>query len=141
MMEKFHMTKSLTGNAALVNPGFDKPPENPLSLLQKWLDTAEKLVNEPKSLILSTVDTLNRPSSRVLLTDCDDTGIYFGTSDSSTKAKDLQTNPWAAGTLWWRETIQQVNFCGKVMQLSNDKSDAMFQARPREDQAVTFITK
>lgn len=140
--ETFKMARSLTGNAALVDSGLDKPPSNPLLLLQKWLEMADKLVNEPRSLVLSTVNKFNRPSSRViLLTDCDDTGILFGTSDSSAKVRDLQTNPWMAGTLWWRETIQQVNFYGIVTPLSNEKSDNMFQARPREGQAVTVIAK
>lgn len=136
------MTKSLTGNPALANSGFDTPPSNPLLMLQKWLEVADKLVNEPRSLVLSTVDISGRPSSRVvLLTDCDNGGIIFGTSSNSAKGKDLQTNTWAAGTLWWRETVQQINFRGKAIKLSKEKSDEMFQARPREGQAVTVISE
>ena len=61
------MTQSLTGNPTLVDPGFDTPPSNPMSLFQRWLEEAEKVnVQEPRALILSTINTQMRPSSRVV---------------------------------------------------------------------------
>jgi len=137
------MTKTLTGDPTLVESGFDDPPSNPLVLLNKWLQTADKLgVNEPKGISLSTVDGYGRPSSRVvLLKDCDERGVIFGTSQESAKGKDLEVNPWAAGTLWWRETVQQVNFQGRVVKLSPEISDQMFGERTRDAQAIAVISK
>jgi dihydrophenazinedicarboxylate synthase len=61
------ITQSLTGNPNLVDPGFCNPPANPLALFQKWLEEAERLaVKEPRALILSTVNKLGHPSSRVV---------------------------------------------------------------------------
>ncbi|MDF3033660.1 MAG: pdxH [Alphaproteobacteria bacterium] len=137
------MTTTLTGNPSLVTPNFDAPASNPLLMLKDWLKEAERLrINEPRSLVLSTVNQSGRPSSRVVfLRDCDDEGIVFATSQVSAKGKDLILNPWAAGTLWWRETLQQINFQGRAIQLSSEKSDDIFQTRTREAQSVAVISQ
>ena len=133
---------SLTGNPILSHSEFD-PPNNPLVLLDTWLKTADNLkVSEPRGFVLSTIDTSGRPSSRVvLLKASDEKGIIFTTSKESAKGKDLEFNPWAAGTLWWKETIQQVNFTGQVSRLSEKVADNIFQERTREAQAVSAISK
>jgi pyridoxamine-phosphate oxidase len=120
---------------------FEKPPANPLSLMKYWIDKAEKAnVIEPRSLVLSTIEDSRLPSSRVvLMTNCDDTGVIFGTSEKSNKGKAIAVNPWVAGTLWWRETLQQINFRGKVSKLSDKESDNMFHERPRAGQVVTIL--
>lgn len=112
-------------------------------MLQDWLNAADRLnVHEPRGLVLSTVDISGKPSSRVvLLKECNEEGIIFATSQESPKGQNLAANPWAAGTLWWRETIQQVNFQGQVIQLSNEKSDELFMERPRSAQAVAVVSK
>lgn len=137
------MPQTLTGDPKLVNPGFDAPPTNPLLLFQKWLEEAEKLsIQEPRALILSTVNASGQPSSRVVfLRDCDERGVIFATGQTSAKGKDLALNSWAAGTLWWRETLQQINFQGQAFPLSNERSDELFQSRTREAQSVAVISK
>jgi pyridoxamine 5'-phosphate oxidase len=136
------MTATLTGNPTLVKPNFDTPPANPLIMLKEWLEEAERLgIVEPKGLILSTVNDHHHPSSRVVfLRACDEKGIIFATSENSFKGKELASNPWAAGTLWWRETLQQINFQGHVVQLSKEKSNEIFQARTREAQCVAVVS-
>lgn len=133
---------TLTGNPTLVDPGFDDPLSNPFLLFQKWLKTAHEVnVCEPYAMVLATVNAAHHPSSRVvLLKEWDETGFIFGTNQESTKGKDLQLNPWFAGTLYWRETMQQINVHGQVIQLSKEKSDALFYARTREAQAVTALS-
>ena len=137
------MIQSLTGNPNLVDSGFDNPSANPLALFQKWLEEAERLtVKEPRALVLSTTNKLGRPSSRVVfLRACDATGIIFATSASSAKGKELSSNPWAAGTLWWPETIQQINFQGQAFPLSHEKSDEIFQSRTREAQSIAAVSQ
>jgi len=133
---------SLTGNPSLVDPGFDYPPSNPIILFQHWLKNTEVLnVNEPYDIVLSTVDALQRPSSRVvLLKEINLEGIIFASSETSQKGQDLLNNSWAAGTLWWRETMQQINLQGKVSILDEKKSDSMFYERPREAQAISAVS-
>jgi pyridoxamine 5'-phosphate oxidase len=132
-----------TGNPTFIDSEFEAPPPNPLVLLNKWLESAINIgVYEPRGMVLSTVDVSGRPSSRVvLLKEFDEKGVIFGTHQESRKGKDLALNPWAAGTLWWHETIQQVNFQGYVTRLSKEKSDGLFYARIREAQAVASLSQ
>jgi len=134
---------SLTGNPQLTESGLDHPPNNPLFLLHQWLETADRIgVNEPRGFVLSTISNSGRPSTRVvLLKASDQSGIIFTTNQQSAKGKDLESNPCSAGTFWWRETIQQVNFIGKVTQLSKEISDKLFEERTREAKAVAAISK
>ncbi len=134
---------TLTGDPTLARSGFDNLPDNPLVLLQKWLETADSLkVSEPRGFVLSTVNISGRPSSRVvLLKTSDEKGVTFTTNQESVKGKNLASNPWAAGTLWWRETIQQINFAGRVNLLSSEVADQFFQERTRDAQSVSAISK
>ncbi len=133
---------TLSGNPNLVNPGFNNPSDNPLDLLQIWLDKADDLkIIEPRGLVLSTVDTVGKPSSRVvLLRTLDEKGIIFASSETSQKGKDLKSNPIASGTLWWRETMQQINFYGRVTKLSAAISDQIFKERTREAQSLAAVS-
>lgn len=141
-MTKISESKTLTGNPTLVNSGFEDPVYNPLQLLQEWLTQAEQLnVSEPYGLVLSTVDTTGHPSSRVvLLKTIDDMGIVFASSATSKKGIDISHQSAVAGTLWWRETMQQVNFIGYATRLSATKSDAIWMKRTRDAQAVAAIS-
>jgi pyridoxine/pyridoxamine 5'-phosphate oxidase len=49
--------------------------------------------------------------------------------------------PHAAGTLYWRETLQQVNIAGPVERLSEAESDALFHDRPPEAQRTTAVSQ
>ncbi|MBY0462143.1 MAG: pyridoxal 5'-phosphate synthase [Alphaproteobacteria bacterium] len=135
---------TLTGDSSLTgDSGFSNPPSEPLGLLNKWLETANRLkVREPLGMTLATVDPLGRPSTRVvLLKGITEKGLIFSTREESTKGQNLETNPLASGTLWWRETIQQINFQGCVSKLSKEISDAAFKERPRDAKAIAAISK
>ncbi len=142
-MNTVKIENTLTGNPNLVVSNFDNPPQNPLKLLELWLYEADRLgVSEPKGLVLSTVNTSNQPSSRVvLLKEVDDIGIIFASCGTSQKGKDLSLNPFAAGTLWWRETIQQINLQGFVVKLSEEISQEIFKERTRNAQAIAAVSQ
>lgn len=141
-MTNIQEPKTLTGNPALAHSGFDELPRNPLHLLQNWFHDAIRLnVSEPGGVVLSTVDGNGKPSSRVvLLKTIDDTGVIFASSSSSKKGMDISNNTSVAGTLWWRETMQQVNFMGCAVKMKPSISDEMWSERTREAQAVTTIS-
>ena len=142
-MTKIPEPKTLTGNPALVHSGFDEFPHNPLHLLQNWFCDAIKLnVSEPGGLVLSTVDSNSKPFSRVvLLKTIDDTGVVFASSSNSKKGMDISNNTSVAGTLWWRETMQQVNFMGYAAKIQPSISDEIWNGRTREAQAVATISE
>ena len=127
-MTKIPEPKTLTGNPALVHAGFDALLSNPLHLLQNWFKQAIKLnVSEPGGLVLSTVDSNGKPFSRVvLLKTIDDTGVIFASQSNSKKGIDISNNTSVAGTLWWRETMQQVNFMGSLLNADGTKNPDLY---------------
>lgn len=138
------LIETLVGNPDLVgDSGLDFPPLNPFDMLRTWFETALALkVCEPYGITLATVDSNGHPSTRVvLLKDFDERGLFFATSAESNKGKDLEANPWASCTFWWRETVQQINCRGIVRKLSASESNQMFKERSRSAQAVAFVSK
>jgi dihydrophenazinedicarboxylate synthase len=133
--------ETLSGDATLELPEFDAPPADPLPLLESWLRTAdERGVREPRALALATADGEGRPSNRILLVKQLTPTLVFSGSYDSRKGRDLAANPRAAGTLYWRETLQQITIEGPVERLSDEESDALFAERPPAGQATTVAS-
>jgi dihydrophenazinedicarboxylate synthase len=133
--------ETLSGDPTLVLPEFEAPPEDPLPLLQRWLEIAdERGVREPRALALATADAEGRPSNRILLLKQVTPALVFAGSHESRKGRDLAVNPRAAGTLYWRETLQQIVVEGPVRKLSEAESDAIFAERPQAGQATTVAS-
>jgi dihydrophenazinedicarboxylate synthase len=135
-------TETLSGDPTLELPEFDDPPAAPLPLLHRWLAAAEERgVREPRALALATADAEGRPSSRILLLKQVTPALVFSGSYESRKGRELAANPRAAGTLYWRETLQQVTVEGPVRKLSEEESDAIFGERPPDAQATTVASR
>lgn len=133
--------ETLSGDPTLELPEFDSPPEDPLPLLERWLRTAdERGVREPRALSLATADAEGRPSVRTLLVKQLSPTLVFAGSFDSRKGRDLAANPRAAGTLYWRETLQQITIEGPVQRLSGEESDALFAERPPAGRATTVAS-
>ena len=130
--------ETLSGDPNLELPEFDAPPDEPLPLLECWLQSADaRGVREPRALALATADAAGRPSSRIVLLKQASPSIVFAFSADS---RDLATNPRAAGTLYWRETLQQVVIEGPVERMSAAESDRLFAERPPSGQATTVAS-
>jgi pyridoxamine 5'-phosphate oxidase len=133
--------ETLSGDPTLVLPEFEAPPEDPLPLLERWLRLAdERGVREPRALALATADGEGRPSSRIVLLKQIAPVLVFAGSYESRKGRDLAANPRAAGTLYWRETLQQITVEGPVRKLGEAESDALFAERPRAGQATAVAS-
>ncbi|HEX6780473.1 MAG TPA: phenazine biosynthesis FMN-dependent oxidase PhzG [Solirubrobacterales bacterium] len=133
--------ETLSGDPSLELPEFDAPPAEPLPLLERWLAAAdERGVREPRALALATADAEGRPSSRILLLKQVSPALVFAGSYESRKGRELAANPRAAGTLYWRETLQQVTVEGPVRRLSEEESDEIFGERPADAQATTVAS-
>jgi len=134
--------ETLSGDPTLALPEFDDPPADPLSLLERWLRLAdERGVREPRALALATADAEGRPSSRILLLKQVTPALVFSGSYESRKGRELEANPRAAGTLYWRETLQQVTIEGPVRKLSEVESDEIFGERPPDARATTVASE
>ncbi|KQR27479.1 MULTISPECIES: pyridoxal 5'-phosphate synthase [Curtobacterium] len=135
------MSSSLSGDDSLQLPEFDAPPASPLDLARQWLDAAdERDVSEPRSMTLATAGADGRVSARTVdVKRLDDRGLVFGTSTLSPKGRQLAENPHAALQVYWRETMQQLRFEGRAVQLSDDESDTLFADRSPKSRAATAI--
>lgn len=133
--------ETLSGDPTLELPEFDAPPAEPLPLLERWLAAADdRGVREPRALALATADAAGRPSNRIVLLKEANPAIVFAFGAGSRKGRELAANPRAAGTLYWRETLQQVVFEGPVEQLSAEESDRLFAERPPVGRAATVAS-
>lgn len=107
---------------------------NPLKQFEVWFNEAIKSeVLEPNAMTLSTVDSLNRPSSRVVLlkqVKCE--GFVFFSNYESKKAIQLAENPYCALNFVWHELERQVRIEGEVELLNEKDSDSYFESRPQK---------
>ncbi len=89
----------------------------------------------PDAMSLATVTPDGRPTARmVLLKQVDADGFVFFTNYQSSKAKQLEINPYAALVFYWAQLDRQVRVEGKVMKTPAEESAAYFKTRPRESQ-------
>jgi pyridoxamine-phosphate oxidase len=134
--------ETLSGEIELDLPEFDDPPADPLPLLGQWVERAWKHgVREPLALALATASPEGRPSVRTVLLKAVEPTLVFAFPGHSRKGRELEANPWAAGTLYWRETTQQVVVEGPVRRMSGTESHALFAERPRDAQAATVVSR
>lgn len=109
---------------------------DPVTMFRTWMhDTLTAGLHEPNAMVLSTVSTDSRPTSRiVLLKGFDERGFVFYTNYSSRKAVELEANP-ACGLLFpWHPLERQVRVDGTATRLASHENDGYFAARPRASQ-------
>ncbi|MFG6403459.1 pyridoxal 5'-phosphate synthase [Microbacterium sp. P04] len=133
----------LSGDASLVLPEFDTPPPAPLPLAQEWLAAARAGdIREPLSMTLATSAADGAVSARTVdVKRIDEAGLVFGTSTQSRKGAQLRENPHAALQVYWRETMQQLRFEGRIEILSDEESDALFADRSPASRAATAVAR
>ena len=109
---------------------------DPIKQFQQWFDEAIAAnLPMPDAMSLATVTPDGRPTARmVLLKQVDADGFVFFTNYQSSKAKQLEINPYAALVFYWTQLDRQVRVEGKVSKTSAEESAAYFKTRPRESQ-------
>jgi pyridoxamine 5'-phosphate oxidase len=114
-------------------PSFDPDaaPDDPIELFLDWLeDAATAGVSQPQAMTLATAGSDGLPDARtVLLKDADDDGFWFAGVSASPKGRQLEENPAAALTLFWRERGRQVRVRGPVVRGTAEESARDFRAR------------
>jgi pyridoxamine 5'-phosphate oxidase len=105
---------------------------DPIRQFALWFDEATKCaVPEPNAMTLATCTIDGRPSARiVLLRGVDERGFAFFTNYESRKARELDSNPWAALVFFWHDLERQVRVEGRVERVSAEESDVYFHGRP-----------
>lgn len=109
---------------------------DPIRQFQIWFDDAiTAKLPMPDAMSLATVTPDGRPTARmVLLKQVDGDGFVFFTNYQSSKARQLEINPYAALVFYWPQFERQVRVEGKVAKTSAEESAAYFKTRPRESQ-------
>jgi pyridoxamine 5'-phosphate oxidase len=108
----------------------------PIAQFGQWLaDVVKTEKSDPTAMVLSTVDELGCPDSRVvLLKETKDGSFVFYTNYQSAKSKQIHSNPYVALNFYWPEMARQVRIRGRVKRTSNKQSDAYFATRPKASQ-------
>ncbi|TXK52428.1 pyridoxamine 5'-phosphate oxidase [Pontibacter qinzhouensis] len=134
---------ALTQNIAAIRINYSKKElseavvlKDPLQQFSSWLQEAiEAEALEPTAFVLSTVNSQNRPSARVmLLKDVSDDGLTFFTNYESKKGKSIAANPFVAVTFFWPELERQVRLEGEVTKADEQFSTDYFHSRPKGSQ-------
>jgi pyridoxamine 5'-phosphate oxidase len=106
---------------------------DPVTQFRSWFEDALAAdLHEPNAMTLATVTPEGRPSARVvLLKGFDERGFVFYTNYEGRKAREMETNPYAALVFYWGELERQVRVEGRVARVAEEESDAYFASRPR----------
>lgn len=112
----------------------DQVNKDPIVQFKAWFDEASKQEPIPESANFATAELPSgRVSSRVVLfKELDHRGfIIFSNWRDSKKAKDINSNPQAALTFFWKGLQRQVRIEGKTEYVSKEISQRYYNTRPR----------
>lgn len=117
-------------------------PEDPIIQFKLWFeDVLKNEKNDPTAMVLSTVDEKGCPDSRVvLLKGLEDGNFIFYTNYQSTKANQMNHNPFAALNFYWPQMARQVRIRGHVKEVSKEQSDRYFSSRPIKSQFSAIVS-
>jgi pyridoxamine 5'-phosphate oxidase len=120
----------------------DRALDDPMSLFDEWLREAIVAgVTEPHAMTLSTVDADGLPDARVLiLKDVNECGLWFATSCSSAKGRQLDARGVAAVTIYWPALGRSVRARGRTRRGSEASSVADFRERGFGARAVALAS-
>ena len=109
---------------------------SPFAQFEHWFtDVLSTEKSDPTAMVLSTVDEKGYPDSRVVLLKGIEEGAFiFYTNYQSTKAIQLNKNPYAALNFYWPQMARQVRIRGRVTQTPTAQSDDYFASRPMMSQ-------
>ena len=116
--------------------------DDPIAQFEDWFRYAcETVPMDPNAMVVSTVDSQMRPSSRtVLLKSFDENGFVFYTNYDSRKAAHIEANPYVSLLFFWSEAARQVKIRGKAEKLPAAESLKYFLTRPRGSQIGAWVS-
>jgi pyridoxamine 5'-phosphate oxidase len=117
--------------------------QDPIKQFSVWFDEAVDAVKaDPNAMLISTVDSEGKPSSRtVLLKGFDTEGFLFYTNYNSRKAKHIEHQPSVSLTFYWPDLMRQIHIEGMAGKVSAEKSDAYFQTRPSSSKRSAWASQ
>lgn len=115
---------------------------NPMYQFNTWFQQAIDVeIDEPNAMVLSTVNSLGKPSSRVvLLKHTEAEGFIFFTNYLSRKGQDIEKNTSVSLLFFWKELERQVRIEGHVEKKSPELASEYFKSRPYKSQIAAVIS-
>lgn len=115
---------------------------NPILLFERWIEDARAAgIRDANAMTLSTATPEGRPSARLmLLKEVSEIGFVFYTNYTSRKAAELEANPFAALTFFWRELERQVRVEGRVRRVFRQETENYFRTRARGSQLGAWVS-
>ena len=115
---------------------------DPVAQFEQWFADAQKAqIHEPNAMNLATVSSEGHPSARiVLLKGIEDGCFLLYTNYESRKGQEIRRHPQVALTFFWPELERQVRIEGTASQISDERSTAYFQSRPRGSQLGAWVS-
>ena len=117
--------------------------DEPVRLFAAWFAEAKRAepVN-PDAMALATIGSDGLPNARmVLLKGFDERGFVFYTNTDSVKGHELEAEPKAALTFYWKALQRQVRARGSVEPVGEAEADAYFATRSRMAQIGAWSSK
>ncbi|KDQ62540.1 hypothetical protein JAAARDRAFT_122547 [Jaapia argillacea MUCL 33604] len=115
---------------------------SPIDQFRAWFTAIQGVVYEPEAMTVSTATPNGIPSSRIVLfKQLDKRGFIFFTNYTSRKSKELEANPRASLTFYWREVHRSVRVGGKVEKVSREESEEYFKGRPIGSRVGAWASK
>lgn len=110
---------------------------DPMVLLRQWLPSPD---SPPPLMALATCGRDDYPRVRhVLLSEADDTAVYFHTDGRSAKVAELAAQPRAAVALAWPAVRRQVVAHGDVHRAAEDELRQAYSTRTRYLQLLAWL--
>lgn len=113
----------------------DPLPDEPVSILKRWLDEAftARLQDAPHAVSLATIEPDGRPAARMVL--CNGIDVERGefvmyTNRESRKGRALAENPRGAMVFYWGPQSRSARVEGSVVLTPDEECDAYFATRP-----------
>lgn len=117
--------------------------KDPIALFNQWFDEAlASEVLDANAFTLSTVSAEGRPDGRILLIKGVEKGKFiFYTNYDSKKGSQLEANPVAAMTFYYKELDRQIRIRGTIEKYEGNPADEYFISRPIKSRIGAWISK
>jgi len=108
--------------------------ENPLLLLQSWLNEAIKLDLQPNpdTMVIATSNPQGIPNLRMVLCkeiNTEEGYVVFYTNYNSVKSLEIKENPKCSALFHWDKLGYQIRIRGEILQSPDEENDAYFASR------------
>lgn len=115
---------------------------DPITLFNQWFEEAlQAEVLDANAFTLSTISEDGRPAGRiVLIKGVENKKFVFYTNYKSKKGRDLDANPVAAMTFYYKELNRQIRIEGTITKHDEAASDEYFSTRPLKSRIGAWIS-